>query len=99
MSIYEQEYKQYKEFHESQQRQMFQLVSIGNDYDPLIHNTAVYCFGKHVYTFETQTLPHLILAIERHIAQPHMKPEEMYNYISPQEVEEKAKAHQSETVY
>jgi hypothetical protein len=99
MPTYKQEYKQFKEFHESQQRQMFQLVSTGNDYDPLIRNTAVYCFGRHICTVETQALPHLELAIKRYIAQLFMKPEEMYGYISPQDVEERAKAHQSETVY
>lgn len=93
------EYKQFKEFCETQQRQMFQLVSTSNDYDPLIYNTAVYLFGKRVCTLETHMLPHLQLAIERYAASLHKSPEKMYGYISPEDVEERAKAVQKENVY
>jgi hypothetical protein len=61
------EYKQFKEFHETQQKQMFQLESRSNDYDPLIQNVSIYQFGKFVCFLETHTLPELQRAIELYL--------------------------------
>lgn len=99
MSTAQDEYKKFKDFADQQQEQMFQLVSVGNDYDPLIRNTAVYLFGKRVCTVETHTLPHLVLAVERYIAQLIMKPEEMYGYTNPEDIADRAKAVRKENVY